>query len=73
MIYERKNYLELYKKQEANEKFLKYSNVRFLNLIYYLHIMRHVLEIVIQKQNQWFIYGNKSKQYTILHNYPIFL
>jgi hypothetical protein len=27
VIYERRKYLEFYKKQETNEKFLKYSNV----------------------------------------------
>lgn len=27
VIYKRRNYLEFYKKEETNEKFLKYSNV----------------------------------------------
>lgn len=30
IIYERRNYLEFYKKQETNEKFLKYSDVRYM-------------------------------------------
>lgn len=30
VIYERRNYLEFYKKQETNDKFLKYSDVRFI-------------------------------------------
>lgn len=30
IIYERRNYLEFYKKQETNEKFLKYFDVRYM-------------------------------------------